>query len=328
MSKEINCCSSRKGPVEIAYANRILKANIPVGNGQTVELIGRSWAADSTAFVVPSLDIALDAGYPVYKKIMRNTFITHCHTDHIHHLTHYKDRKKPPTFYVPEECVALTDSFLHVSQQMTSFLTPKQYEEIDWQPSYHLQGVQPGDRLVVHPKRGLHCEIIACDHGVPCVGYGFSQVKQRLREEFSQLPGREIGKLRKEGVQVTQEEEQKLFCFLGDTTASILDQEPQLFSYPTIIIECTFLTDDCRQKAHSSKHVLWSELLPHVERHPETTFVLTHFSHRWTTQQVADFFAQQNLPNVIPWVPSDMSLYCQNVNQPEAPVEEIYNHSA
>ena len=55
--------------VEIFGANKILRAKIPISRtdkSKTIELIGKSWAADATAFVVPALDIALDAGYPVY----------------------------------------------------------------------------------------------------------------------------------------------------------------------------------------------------------------------------------------------------------------------
>ena len=68
------------------------------------------------------------------------------------------------------------------------------------------------------------CHVVACDHTVPCVGYCFAQVKQSLKPEYKGLPGLEIGKLRKQGIQVTQEEEQPLFCFLGDTSASILSE--------------------------------------------------------------------------------------------------------
>ena len=89
----------RNALVEIGNANRILRGKIPIGNGKTVELIGRSWAADSTAFVIPSLGIALDAGYPVYGKRMNSIFITHVHTDHCHYITHMKSITKPPNIY-------------------------------------------------------------------------------------------------------------------------------------------------------------------------------------------------------------------------------------
>jgi ribonuclease BN (tRNA processing enzyme) len=113
--------------VEIGNANRVLRGKIPIGQGKTVELIGRSWAADSTTFVVPSLGLALDAGYPVHGKRMDSVLMTHCHTDHCHHLTHLKSGSKPPTIYLPTEAVAKAEHFLDVAQQLTSNLTPDEY---------------------------------------------------------------------------------------------------------------------------------------------------------------------------------------------------------
>jgi hypothetical protein len=45
-------------------------------------------------------------------------------------------------------------------------------------------------------------EVIQCDHTVPTVGYGFSERRTKLKEQYSALSGAEIGKLRKTGVEV------------------------------------------------------------------------------------------------------------------------------
>ena len=118
------CCPKPRTVVEIGNANRVLRGKIPIGRGKTVELIGRSWAADSTAFVVPSLNLALDAGYPVHGKRMNSVFVTHAHTDHIHHITHLKSRAKPPSIYLPTQVVSKTENFIDVAQQLTSNLSP------------------------------------------------------------------------------------------------------------------------------------------------------------------------------------------------------------
>ena len=154
---------------------------------------------------------------------MNSVFITHAHTDHIHHITHLKSRSKPPNIYLPTQSVAKAEHFIDVAQQLTSNLTPEEFAEFQWDTSYIMKGVQSKDKIVVDKKRGLICNVVHCDHTVPCVGYCFAQVKQSLKPEYKGLPGREIGKLRKQGVQVTAEEEQPLFCFLGDTSTSILE---------------------------------------------------------------------------------------------------------
>jgi hypothetical protein len=57
-----------------------------------------------------------------------------------------------------------------------------------------------------------------------------------------------------------------------------------------------------QQRAAATKHTHWTFLRPIVEAHPQVTFVLTHFSPRFSTGQIADFFAAEALPNVVPWL--------------------------
>ena len=229
-------------------------------------------------------------------------------------MTHLKSLTKPPNVYLPAECTHKMTNFIDVAQQLTSNLSLEEYNNIQWRTGYVLHGVNAGDRIVVNKKRGLVCHVVQCDHRVPCVGYCFSQTKQELRDEYKGLPGPEIGKLRKQGVSVSREVEKPLFCFLGDTGTSILEgpDADRIFACPTIIIECTFLSDDCTENAERTKHVLWSSLRPHIVSHPDTTFVLIHFSHRWSVQDVSKFFQKEALPNVMPWIPSnDVGLICQ-----------------
>ena len=324
--------SSRLVQVGIYGANRILQAKIPISKtekSKTIELIGRSWAADATAFVIPELDIALDAGYPVIGKKMGTILLSHTHTDHVHHLTHMKSRTKPPLVLLPAESVKSVERFIDVAQMMTSNLAPEEYQGIPWDSSLRFQGVRAGERVVLNTKKGLVCDIVQCDHGVPCVGFVVSQTKSSLKNEFKGLPGKEIGKLRKDGVAVTEVIEEKIFCFLGDTTTEIFSRDTDctetILSCPTVIIECSFLTDEHADHAERCKHVLWSKLKPFVLEHPDTTFVLTHFSRRWTARQVAEIL--NDAPsNVVPWIPSDTGLYCSPVGE-AGEIQEIYSHS-
>ena len=335
-------------PVQICNANRVLRTRIPIRKlsaGQntildktnSVELIGRSWAADCTAFCIPEFDIGLDAGYIVHGKRFSNYFVTHTHTDHCHFLTHLKSRSKPPKIFLPASSVANATKFIGVAQQLTSNITETEYNESAWTKDHEFVGVTHGDQVVVgNPNRGLICNVVNMDHGVPCVGYCFSKRKQSLKAKYGGLSGREIGALRKQGIQVTEEEIQPTFAFLGDTTAKIFEgsesseESIDILNFPTIIVECSFLGDDEAEKASNSKHVLWSDLKPHIETHPDTTFVLIHFSHRYTTTQVADFFQieENYLPNVIPWIPDHGLMSCLEGAEPSSMMycEEVWSH--
>jgi len=289
---------------------KILKARLPAEKDYpNLTLVGRSWAADSTAFCVPELNVGFDAGFVVSDKRMAHYLISHVHTDHIHMLTHLKSRSKPPQFVVPRESIPLCERYLDAAQQLTSHLTVEEYEQAEWQTTHTYTGVSAGDSLVLDPKRGLHVDVIHCDHGVPCVGYRLSLVKDKLKQEYVNLPGREIGQLRKSGIVVTEPVRTTLLTFLGDTHASIFDDaDSTIGDSPVIIVECTFLDPDEQSRARSTNHVHWLDLEPHVRSHPETLFVLTHFSHRYSAQFVRDFFARDDdnndaIPsNVLPWV--------------------------
>jgi len=300
--------------VGVHAATKILKAKLPPIDGlnkpyNNLTLIGRSWAADSTAFCVPELSVGFDAGYVVSEKRMDHYLISHVHNDHIHMLTHVKSRTKPPQFVVPSPSIPLCERYLEAAQQLSSHLTPEEYATVKWEKTHTYRGVEAGDTFVLDKKRGLHVDVIHCDHGIPCVGYRLSLVKDKLKPEYADLPGREIGQLRQQGVPVTEPVRTTLLTFLGDTHASIFDSDDNdvVADTPILIVECSFLDPAERDRARVTHHVHWLDLVPHIRRHPDTLFVLIHFSHRYTPKYVRDFFFackhENDIPaNVLPWV--------------------------
>lgn len=99
-----------------------------------------------------------------------------------------------------------------------------------------------------------------------------------------------------------------LFAFLGDTHVSVFEDNPWLFAYPVIITECTYLDDAELERADRVGHTVWSRLKPVVEAHPDTLFVLTHFSLRHSDQDVLDFFRDERPDNVLLWAHPDSRL--------------------
>ncbi|WP_225993896.1 hypothetical protein [Actinomadura rudentiformis] len=112
-----------------------------------------------------------------------------------------------------------------------------------------------------------------------------------------------------------------LFAFLGDTHVNVFDRNPWLFDYPVIITECSFLHDTELERADRVGHTVWSRLKPIVEAHPETQFVLTHFSLRHSDQEILSFFQREResaeLGNVLLWVHPDSHLPEQHQNRGE-----------
>jgi len=149
---------------------KILKAKLKLGNNH-LTLAGPGWAADSTAFCVAQR--------------------LHPHAD-----APQESRQTSPIRGSPREhSLPLCERFLNAAQHLTSHLTEEEYEQVAWQKTHTFVGVSAGDSLLLDKKRGPHVDVIYCDHGVPCVGYRLSLVKDNLNPEYANFRGREIGTL-------------------------------------------------------------------------------------------------------------------------------------
>lgn len=114
--------------------------------------------------------------------------------------------------------------------------------------------------------------------------------------------GKEIGMLRKKGVEVSEEVEVPQFAFLGDTTGSVFEEVPELFSFPVVIVECTYLLDDHLEAADPSGHIHWNTIAKVASENPQVTFVLIHWSMRYSEEDIANFFDGGKPANVVPWI--------------------------
>eukprot|EP00164_Ancoracysta_twista_P001236 GFYU01001622.1.p1 GENE.GFYU01001622.1~~GFYU01001622.1.p1 ORF type:complete len:142 (-),score=41.96 GFYU01001622.1:204-629(-) len=134
----------------------------------------------------------------------------------------------------------------------------------------------------------------------------FSWCRSRLKEEYKSLAGREIAELRKSGKEVSETVYVPMFAFLGDTTSEVFNINPQLFNFPVVITECTFIHESERSNAQRTGHTLWNDLAVHVKAHPETLFVLIHFSNRYSRSEIAKHFEEvkerDGIDNVMPFL--------------------------
>ena len=119
------------------------------------------------------------------------------------------------------------------------------------------------------------------------------------------LPGKEIARLKKNGIDICQDVVIPQFAYICDCSIStIKEYEAQIFTNPYIIIECTFLYNDEYQNAQDTKHIHWLDLKSYVEKYSETIFILIHFSLRYKDEEIRTFFADKHdkNKNIIIWV--------------------------
>ncbi|NUP48019.1 MAG: MBL fold metallo-hydrolase [Catenulispora sp.] len=282
--------------------------------GTELTLTGYSRANDKTFFHIPELRCSLDAGLCEGRQV-DTVFLTHTHHDHSKDLDYLAANPAGVDIYLPADAVPYVESYIRASAELNHGAA--------FDPAlagHRLHGVRADDEFAFG-RRGHRVRVVQCEHKVPCVGYAFSQRVRTLRPEFEQLRqalihqgkeaefGKIMARTRHEGIEVDEETRRPLFAFLGDTHVDVFERNPWLFDYPVIITECTYLDDAQLERANRVGHTVWSRVQPVIEAHPQTLFVLTHFSLRHSDPEILAFFRRQRqqagtplLANVLPWV--------------------------
>lgn len=256
-------------------------------------LLGYSVAALRTSFYIPELNILLDCGIE-NGYLPDHVFITHSHADHSYYLPmvfvelgNFKSKvQKKINIYLPKNIINNAKNFIS-SAYIFSKNNPH-HKNIH--SKYSLKPVTFGNTMRIEIKKVLwDIEIIRCDHTVPCAGYGFNQLRKKLKEEYVGMTGKQLDELRKQGIEISKEIIVPMFCYLGDSTINVFNNfNPE--KYPTIITECTYLYDDDIDLVKSNKHTHWNDLKVIIDKYKKSTFILYHFSQRYKPSDIHTFF--------------------------------------
>ncbi|KAF4781046.1 hypothetical protein HER10_EVM0006409 [Colletotrichum scovillei] len=271
-------------PLPQSSRSEILEWRFPKPYHQYV-LTGKSRAAWHTSFVIPQLNLLLDAGLV---------------------------REDPPDIFCPVEMKKAFDDFCLAKTLLNrgGLTTSSDAEAVGLKVdgkgtdedgrtegeraflgTHVTTAVRHGDVVPLRRLKGMDALVFQCDHN--------------LKAEYTSLPGPELKSLRQSGVELTAPVTTPVFAFLGDTTASTLAAEPEWLSQgiPVVITECSFLYDEHDAQAEKTKHTKWKDLDKVVRKWPKTTFILTHFSMRYSNKDVVAFFNGLEDPpkNIVVW---------------------------
>lgn len=278
---------------------------------EQLSLSGYSKAAENTGFYCRELDMAFDAGVQGGFK-PEFIFLTHLHLDHISNLhTLLIGNDKHPKIIIPnnDNFEKLLNNYLKATYWATKFIKSESDKRKFFNYPYQLIRLDVGQNklLKTHANGEIYVEGLPSEHGVESISFGIFELRKRCKEEYRNLDKNTYIQLRKDNVNFTETYKHFLLCYLSDTIYYPLVNNIDLFTkYPIIIVECTFLTDDDIQSSIKKKHIHWSNLEPIVRSNLQCKFVLTHFSKKYTCNDVKLFFdknASENpLSNVIIWL--------------------------
>ena len=270
--------------------------------GTPYTLWGHSRSAERASFYLPELNLQLDSGLALPKD-PRVVLVTHGHTDHSCALsTNFIGwQPKESVFFdlvVPEDQKEVTADYLLAARRMFKANASRGMRPIK------IYGAKPGDSFVFDSKVPVEVRTFECDHSISCLGYGLVEVRNKLKKEHLGKEGKELVRLKDAGEEITYREEHPHLAYLGDTSMRVFLNHPEILTYSTILMECTFLLPEDQVEARRKKHIHWLFLKPLIKGHPKCTFYLTHFSMKYTAEVIKDFFEKEEnkLPNVHIWV--------------------------
>ena len=124
-------------------------------------------------------------------------------------------------------------------------------------------------------------------HTAPCQGYVLWSQREKLKPEHLELPGEEIARLRKAGVEITETQEEAQVAFCTDTRIDIVEEVELLRSVRLLILETTFVDDRVSvEESRAKGHIHLDEIAERADLFDNEAILLTHFSARHKADEI------------------------------------------
>lgn len=245
------------------------------------ELSGVSVAGLETCIEVPQLKLLLDLGSCSRTAVNQPVvLLSHGHLDHIGAIAQHAARRSllgmsPGTYVVPARVAPQVESLFNAAGQLDGQVIPRR-----------VVALEPGQEHALGKGRAVRA--FETYHRVPSQGYTVWETRSRLLPEFRELPGPKLGELRRSGVRLDERYQAAILSFTGDTRVEVLERCTELAHSECLVIESSFLDELVpTAEAREMGHIHLDELLARAELLSQPDIVLSHFSARYTVEDVA-----------------------------------------
>lgn len=282
-----------------------MAGDYPKGRGRVrmeaagLAIEGVSIAGHESFYKLPAFRCLLEFGRAPDDVVNYSTVcLTHGHLDHAAGLAHHASRRRlarmpPARVFAPEEAVPDLEAWLAISQRL---------ENVDY--GVHVTPAVAGQSVML--RNDLELKFLPGRHRVPTVGYLFSEVRRKLADGLEGRSGEEIAAMRAGGAEVTRREDIPLLAYPGDCGPEVFDAAPDLYRARVLLIECSFVGVDDRDRARKYAHIHLDDIIERAPLFRNDAIVLTHFSMRYRSEEIRE--ALKRLPDaiadrVIPFLP-------------------------
>ncbi|CAN0068449.1 unnamed protein product [Scytosiphon promiscuus] len=202
-----------------------------------------------------------------------HVFVTHGHLDHCgaivsHARLRALSQGPPAKYYMGAELAAGMEK------------VRKAFEEVEGAGiAMDIVAVGPDDRIDL--GQGCFVRPFSVMHRVDAMGFALIRRKtEGLKDEYRGMDGKEIGVLKKRGVDVSQSREIVEVVYTGDTVMDGLVTQPLVWQARLLIMEVTYLDGDGKAAAKNF-HIHVQDLLENMEKlEGVERLVVAHVSER------------------------------------------------